>query len=57
MTVRKDMILRGCRGGRNTYAGKLGMYPEKVTCELGVEMSLGIGCAEEGTLERRNSTG
>lgn len=37
----------------NTYAGKLGVYPEKVTRKLGVEVSLGVGCAEEGALDRK----
>ena len=38
---------------KSTYAGKLGIYLEKVTCELGVEVSLGVGCAEEGALYRK----
>lgn len=39
----------------STYAGKLGIYLEKVTCELGVEVSLGVGCAEEGALYRKGA--
>lgn len=35
------------------YAGKLGICPEKVTRKLGVEVSLGAGCAEEGALDRK----
>lgn len=37
----------------STYAGKLGIHPEKVTRKLGVEVSLGAGCAEEGALDRK----
>ena len=37
----------------SAYAGKLGIYSEKVTHELGIEVSLGVGCAEEGALDRK----